>query len=88
MAGESLAEGGKIVPFGLTKRPKAAQPDLAPLVQNQKPVNENQTEIVEGSTEFAELVRRNLENRERMRRERQKANAAVLKSYRIKQQQP
>lgn len=37
-----------------------------------------------GDSNFLDEMRRNLENAERMKRERLKANQAVLKSYRIK----
>jgi len=36
------------------------------------------------SESFTELMRRNAENDERLRKERLKANSSVLKSYRIK----
>jgi hypothetical protein len=38
----------------------------------------------EAETSFAELMKKNAENSERMRKERNKANRSVLKSYRIK----
>jgi hypothetical protein len=44
------------------------------------------TTDVENSAEptFEEIMRRNMENRDRMARERAKANQSVIKSYRLK----
>lgn len=44
------------------------------------------TTDVENSAEptFEEIMRRNTENRDRMARERAKANQSVIKSYRLK----
>ena len=42
--------------------------------------------VVDNATEptFEEIMRRNIENLERMARERAKANQSVIKSYRLK----
>tara|TARA_B100001094_G_C18127281_1_gene770213 strand:- start:84 stop:278 length:195 start_codon:yes stop_codon:yes gene_type:complete len=41
-------------------------------------------EIEESDLSFEEIAKRNLENRERMRRDRAKANKGVIRSYRLK----
>jgi hypothetical protein len=47
------------------------------------PATEQKTDA-SGESNFLQEMRRNLENAERMKKERLKANQSVLKSYRIK----
>ena len=45
---------------------------------------ENTEEKAKSTESFTDLMRKNAENDERLRKERNKANSSVLKSYRIK----
>lgn len=48
-------------------------------------VNGSPSETTDPNSLFLEAMRRNAENRERLKSERAKANKSVLRSYRIKQ---
>ena len=47
-------------------------------------VEEKKEETEEETMSFEEIMRRNAENKERMRKERAKANKGVIRSYRLK----
>lgn len=49
-----------------------------------KETSQNSDTPPSANLSFEEIVRRNIENAERVRREREKANKNVLRSYRIK----
>lgn len=57
------------------------------LFANRENTKEAKSEEAEEGTEgetFAEIVARNMANKERLKRERNNANKSVLRSYRIK----
>lgn len=45
---------------------------------------ESSDEIEESSDLFSDIIKKNFETRERMRKERNKANKGVIRSYRLK----
>jgi hypothetical protein len=47
-------------------------------------VEEKKEETEEETMSFEEIMRKNAENKERMRKERAKANKGVVRSYRLK----
>lgn len=46
--------------------------------------DEEQTDESTDGLTFEEIMRRNIENKERMKKERAKANQSVIRSYRLK----
>lgn len=51
--------------------------------KNAKVEDAKKEDTVEENLSFEEVMRRNLENTERMKRERAKANKGVIRSYRL-----
>lgn len=54
------------------------------LFENKKEKPQQNQEAAESTPAFEEIVRQNQENAERIRKEREKNNKNVLRSYRIK----
>ncbi len=52
--------------------------------RSQKSANQNQSNETQENFSWEETQRRNEENRARMKKEREKANKGVIRSYRLK----
>lgn len=52
--------------------------------RSQKSANQNQSSETQENFSWEEIQRRNEENRARMKKEREKANKGVIRSYRLK----
>ena len=68
-----------------SKKKQESSQAVAPANSSQAaPVSQGSVDSSGLGLSFEEISRRNLENSERIRREREKANKNVLRSYRIK----